>query len=130
VHGSDCDKNNNSTDYETVFDGDGYPLKDDCNECNPSQNKGAYDIPGNGIDEDCSGTPDDAEVDCDTSLKSKSKDPFDGAKALGLCKKADPDGREWGVVDAKYVLPDGKPLDDMMGVGILKEFGVNAPQLG
>lgn len=127
---SDCTINNIPSDPDTDYDGDGYPLKYDCNECNPSINKGAHDIPGNGIDEDCSGTPDDEEVDCDDGLPKNGSDPFDGAKAIGLCKRADPNGKEWGVIEARWVLPDGNPLNNMEGVGILEHFGVNAPQFG
>ncbi len=128
--GSDCSINNTETDKDKDYDGDGFALKDDCNECNTSINKGAHDIPGNGIDEDCSGTADDEEIECDTSLPQSGSDPFDGAKAIGLCKKADPDGRDWGVIEAKWVRPDGSSLNDMDGVGILTKFGVNVPQLG
>jgi hypothetical protein len=127
---SDCSINNMQSDPDTDYDGDGYPLKYDCNECNAGINHGAHDIPGNGVDEDCSGKPDDEVVDCDDGLSKSASDPFDGAKAIGLCKKADPDGKDWGVLEAKWVRPDGTPLTNMEGVGILKQFGVNAPQLG
>mgnify|MGYP001125190675 CR=1 FL=1 len=127
---SDCSINNVSDDLDKDFDGDGYPLRYDCNECNPNINKGARDIPGNGIDEDCSGVPDDEEVDCDDNLPKDAYDPFDGAKAIGLCKRADPKGKDWGVIDAKWVRPDGTPLTNMEGVGILPKLGVNTPQMG
>lgn len=127
---SQCAINNTSGDLDKDFDGDGYPLKFDCNECDPNTNKGATDIPGNGLDEDCSGTPDDEEEACDTGLPIEGSDPFDAAKAIGLCKKADPKGKDWGVVDAKWVRPDGSSLGNMEGVGILEKFGVNLPQTG
>lgn len=43
-------------------DGDGVTLQSDCDDANPAIHPGAFDTPGNGIDEDCSGadatTPD------------------------------------------------------------------------
>jgi hypothetical protein len=127
---NDCHINNTSTDMDTDFDGDGYPLKDDCNECNPSVNKGAHDIYGDDIDQDCSGTADDDDTDCDASLDKTATDPYAAAKAIGLCRKADPKGRAWGVTSAKWVKPDGTALGNMEGVGILDKFGVNLPQTG
>lgn len=128
--GSECAINNVSNDLDKDFDGDGYALKDDCNECNRSINKGAHDIPANGVDEDCSGTPDDEIVECDQSLPKAGFNPFDAAKALGLCKRGDPDANGWGVIEAQWVMPDGTPLGNLDGVGILKRFGVNGPQMG
>jgi hypothetical protein len=127
--GSPCAINNVNADPNADSDGDGYPLKFDCNECDPNVNQGAFDVPGNGIDEDCNGTPDDEPADCDKGLMMASSDAFDGAKAMGLCKKAT-DDHMWGVVEAKWVKPDGSPQSDPLGQGILPSFGVNAAQNG
>jgi hypothetical protein len=90
------------------------------------------DIPGNKIDEDCSGKADDDSVLCDGSLSLASSDPFDAAKAIGLCKRVDASGKAWGVIEAKYVLPDGAVLGGAAPVswGVLPSFGVNAPPVG
>jgi hypothetical protein len=127
--GSPCAINNVSTDPDVDSDGDGYPLKYDCNECDPNVNAGAFDVPGNGIDEDCNGTPDDEPTDCDKGLPMAATDAFDGAKAIGLCKKAT-DDKMWGVVEATWVRPDGKPQTQPLGQGILPKFGINAAQTG
>ena len=36
----------------------------------------------------------------------------------------------WGVVDAKWVKPDGTPQSDPLGQGILPKFGVNTTRNG
>ena len=41
-------------------DGDGFSGAEDCDDGNPSVNPGAVDVPCNGVDEDCSGGPDEA----------------------------------------------------------------------
>jgi arylsulfatase A-like enzyme len=46
LSGMACDKDE---------DGDGYPVKEDCNDLEKGINPKAKDIPGNGLDEDCSG---------------------------------------------------------------------------
>ncbi|MDB4940786.1 MAG: hypothetical protein JWP97_320 [Labilithrix sp.] len=126
--GSSCSINNLAKDPDLDSDGDGFPLKYDCNECDPNVNAGAFDVPGNGIDEDCNGTPDDEPADCDTGL-AMTGDAFDGAAAMGLCKKAT-DDKMWGVVKAEWVKPDGTSQSVALGEGILSAFGVNAPQAG
>ena len=124
-----CAINNAGGDPNSDPDGDGYPLGVDCNECDPNTNPGAYDVPGNNLDEDCSGIADDSAA-CDTKLPITANDPFDAAKAIGLCKKSDESKGSWGVISAKWVKPDGVALTNFDGVGILDKFGVNAPQAG
>jgi hypothetical protein len=92
-------------------DGDGYAVADgDCNDCDAAMNPGAFDVPGNQIDEDCSGTADDERMSCDDGL------PVDGdaaaaARAIGLCRttvaSAKGKTRTWGLLQARYVFPNG-----------------------
>jgi hypothetical protein len=86
-------------------DGDGYSVADgDCNDCDPATNPGAFDVPGNQIDEDCSGTADDERMTCDDAL------PIDGDaaaadRAIGLCRttvaNAKGKARTWGLLQAR-----------------------------
>jgi putative metal-binding protein len=94
-------------------DQDGYTVaQGDCNDCDKLVNPGAYDVPGNMVDEDCSGKADDEAAACDTALAVEG-DGFAAAKAIGLCRVAKPAAqgkdRTWGVVKASYVFPDGSP---------------------
>jgi len=104
------------------LDDDGWSVNDgDCNDCSDLINPGAYDFPG-GVDEDCNGTADDEPVCDQGELAEDSNDPWDAARALGLCRKAVRDAplseRTWGVLSAEYVFPDGttKSLKPMQGV--------------
>ncbi len=119
----------------TDHDGDGFSSADgDCNDCDPNVNPGAFDVPGDGKDEDCNGKVDDDGASCDATLTLGSTDAMDAARALGLCKAADAKGtgrnKTWGVLSAKYVTPDGNALPDPIGHGLLKAFGANKPQEG
>src|SRR4030095_9714760 len=68
-------------------------------------NPGAVDAPGNHLDDDCDGTPDNAQALCDGSLMSSSADAMDFARAMDICQQQTP-GR-WGVVSARFVMADG-----------------------
>jgi hypothetical protein len=122
----------------TDHDGDGYSYDDgDCNDCDPNANPGAFDVAGNKVDEDCDGTPDNEPAACDASLQVGSTDALDAAKAIGLCRKADPmatgKAKTWGVISAAYVMPDGKALTSANGPkghDLLLALGTNAPPDG
>lgn len=127
--GGTCNVNNTSTDLDRDTDGDGYPLRLDCNECDPNINVGAFDLANNGIDEDCSGTADDEPKDCDKDLPLSAPDAFHGARAIGLCKSATT-ADMWGVVRAEWVRPDGSAQTERLSEGALPKFGATSPQAG
>jgi hypothetical protein len=130
---------------------DGYIGADDCDDSDPQTNPGAFDIPGNQVDEDCSSTADDEPTGCDAALPLDS-DAGAAAKALGLCRVASPGvsgkAKTWGVLAARFVFPDGSevslPPSDELGEcdtapasphplshGVLPGFGPNvAPREG
>ncbi len=125
-------------DPEKDNDGDGYLFKDDCDDTNPEVNPGAYDVPGDGVDNDCNGKVDD-DGDCDTIVDAdhyKSTDALHFARALGLCRTATPgaEGKDktWGVLSAELVRADGSPISDDSRVqhGILPKFGTLLPREG
>ncbi len=75
-------------------DGDGFPAGVDCNDCEPSINPGAFDIPGNGIDEDCDGH-DAVATNCDDGLPIAPTAAQQAARAMGLCKFIDESDPGW-----------------------------------
>jgi hypothetical protein len=124
-------------------DGDGWANADgDCNDCNKFINPGAYDLPGDGVDQDCDGKADDEPTGCDSALTAEATtDGSDGATAIDLCRKTTAAPllpmKTWGVISASYVLPDGTSTQASnanfeLGFGILgPTFGsMNSAQQG
>lgn len=109
-------------------DGDGYSFSNgDCLDCDPNVNPGAFDFPGNGEDENCSGVADDEGSPCDANLPMASSQSSDYAKAMGLCK-ATYEGalgkqRTWGVLSSALVQADGLQPSSQLSRGILAKFG-------
>lgn len=66
-------------------DGDGFTeAEGDCDDFVFEVNPGAIEFEGNFVDDDCDGVTDEPLVPCDTTALN-SNDPFDYAKAIGLC---------------------------------------------
>lgn len=159
-----------TTDPNVDQDKDGWTgAQGDCNDCDPNVNPGAMDVvnyaqagggaggAGGGgtktplpddqqVDEDCDGKarlPAD-DVTCDGALAIDSNDPFDAAKAMELCQKAeenptDPKMKKWGVTKAAFAAISGAPFTPKppsvgkpeLSYGIVPNFGTpTKPQGG
>lgn len=117
--------------YEDM-DGDGFtPAEGDCDDCDPLVGPNSIEVatnPGDPpIDEDCDGAIDNVAGPCDAALAIDDKNPLSAARAVDLCKvSAGPS--DWGILQAKFVLPDGSPAlaagsSFDLGHGILVKFG-------
>jgi hypothetical protein len=99
-----------------------------CSESPQLVNPGAFDVPGNMLDDDCDGTMDNPIAACDDALTTDSQDPEDYARAIDLCRfvdeaPADPMDRRWGLVEANLSLTDGTGAPHMEGHSIRPDFG-------
>lgn len=104
-------------------DGDGFSGADDCNDCSAQINPGAFDFPGNGVDEDCNGG-DAVDSPCDTSLGIGSSNAEDAARAMGLCTFTTEESRSWGVISARYTQASGSGFPDSeLQYGVLPSLG-------
>jgi len=110
-------------------DGDGFSIaQGDCNDCVPAIGPASIEVSSpSGVDEDCDGLVDEVDPPCDADLALASVNALEAARAIDLCRMADDTG--WGLIDARWVLPDGKspratPLEAYhLGHGILDDFG-------
>ncbi|MEJ7598536.1 MAG: choice-of-anchor L domain-containing protein [Kofleriaceae bacterium] len=127
---------NGMTDEDVDLDGDGFTTcaGNDCcdsTECGGPEfvNEGAYDAPGNSVDDDCNGVIDDTVTVCDQALASNTQTASDFAKAIDLCQAATMADRRWGVIDAKISFSDGDGTPDPRGHAVRPTFGPNVPAL-
>jgi hypothetical protein len=90
-------------------------------------NPGAFDAPGNTIDDDCDGTIDNGETTCDSALVSNSSTASDYAKAIDLCAKTTENpplaDKKWGVISAGLHLADGIAAPNPSSRAIRAGFG-------
>ncbi len=133
------------------LDGDGWTVAEgDC--CDDPMicpmalaiNPGAFEIIGNGLDDDCDPTTSDAVPvpDCGSVEHFNNVTPEEMAQAMELCQETTenppPAERKWGVISAEFVNADGSPLsaaqlDDIQNwqTGVLEGYGHNVvPYVG
>ncbi len=113
------------------YDGDGVPVCLDCCEF-PED----CPDPAKAWDHErhfCSWNEEDHDhlYQCDENLVEGNKDPFNYAKAMGLCHKVTEDSEEWGVISAEIMLPDESGNPHPESHNILSGLGDNIkPLLG
>jgi hypothetical protein len=122
------------------IDGDGFtPMGGDCDDCDPLISPNSVEATTNpgepAVDEDCDGEIDNIDAPCDMALAIDDANPLSAARAVELCKVSS-GPKDWGILQAKYALPDGSPgfaaqVNFELGHGILGAFGqVIHPQGG
>jgi hypothetical protein len=90
-----------------------------------------FEVPGNGLDDDCDGDIDEPADVCDAGLPSNSGDPFQYAAALDLCQMTTEIDPQWGLISAALTLADGTGLPAAQSRSIRSAFGsANFPQAG
>ena len=60
---------------------------------------------------------------CDSGLAPGSVDPYDYAKAIGICETATADSANWGLIEAKITAPDGSLAVHDNSSGLVSAFG-------
>lgn len=86
-------------------------------------NPGAFEVAGNGVDDDCDGAIDNAAALCDSGLASNSGSPMDYAKAIDLCQTTTESSRRWGVISASLTLANGTGTPNALSRSIRPGFG-------
>lgn len=123
---TDCD-----SDGWTVADGDCCDSFGACGAAPDKVNPGAFEVPANGVDDNCNSLVDAADTldvrACDTALPTNSTDAKEYARALGVCRDTTETAplpqRTWGLIDARLLQADGSPLQFSAAASIRTSFG-------
>lgn len=121
-------------------DGDGWTVCDGdcCDVAGPVcgdpalVNPGAYEAPGNNVDDDCDGIIDNPPPTCDSGLGSNLSDPMLYAQAIDLCQVTTETGDSWGVISGAFHQANGagtpnanqRSIRDGFGSGVSTQGGV------
>ncbi|MFO7567494.1 MAG: choice-of-anchor L domain-containing protein [Enhygromyxa sp.] len=137
------DNCNGEIDENPDLDNDGWGVCDGdcCDQVSPDcatpglVNPGAFEVAGNGVDDDCDGQIDNPLPLCDAGLAADSATPDDYAKAIDLCQFTEEDPplaeKKWGVINSwlRLANDDGDPSE--WSRSIRPEYGdVIMPQNG
>ena len=134
-----CDANGLDDDCDGVvdesedLDGDGFTVCDgDCCD-NPLAhcaqdaalvNPGAYDVAGNGLDDDCDGEIDNEPTrNCSDLMITQAVTGEDLVMAMDLCQFTDGHPHIWGVVDSEITGADGEGSPSDIQSGVLEGLG-------
>ncbi len=134
---NDC---NGMVDEDVDADGDGFTTcgGDCCDSpgvcANPKLvNPGAFEVPGNGVDDDCDGVVDESAGSdtCDMGLASNSTNAMDAAKAMDLCQTTTMADKTWGVISATWTLADGTSVPNALSHALRPHYGTGTlPKAG
>ena len=115
---NDC---NGVIDDGTDLDGDGHGACSDCCETNqqcPAPSEAWDDSIATHI---CK--YEEITYSCDSDIAESSTDPFDYAKAIGICNTTTEDSNEWGLISASITAPDGSLQVHDQSSGLLSKLG-------
>lgn len=99
-----------------------------------SVNPGAIETLGNGLDDNCNGLLDGADVldvePCDATLSSRPATSMEYAQALGLCRTTTEGEKTWGVISSELLLANGTTAVPPNTASIRPVFGKLQPLEG
>ena len=109
----DCDGSDLTPETAIDHDGDGYTYcTGDCCETTwdcigePEKvNPSSFEVPENGVDDNCNGQIDEVVSACDTGIAQDTANPMDMAQSIDLCPVTE--NQTFGVISAKLLFPDG-----------------------